>query len=51
MKLDIARKCDDICDNIVICDNCEDDICEEICEEVQHQCLTICVEHLESSST
>jgi hypothetical protein len=51
MKLEIARKCDDLCDDIVVCDNCENEVCDEICEEVQRQCLAICAEHLETSST
>lgn len=51
MKLEVIKKCEDMCDDIVICDNCEDEVCEEVCEEVQHQCLTICAEHLESLAT
>jgi hypothetical protein len=51
MKLEVIKKCEDMCDDIVICDNCEDEVCEEVCEEVQHQCLTICAEHLESLTT
>jgi len=48
MKIDYIKKCNDLCEDIVNCDNCENDFCESICEDVERYCVTTCVEQLEN---
>jgi len=43
--LSLERRCVDICDEIVDCSACGDDeLCEEVCEELEERCLSICIE-------
>ena len=48
LMAEIDKKCVEICDIIIDCGNCEDDVCFEICDEVEDACLRICKEILSS---
>ena len=49
MKLELMKKCENICEDIVRCDECEDDFCEDLCEDVESYCITTCIEQYEKS--
>lgn len=47
MAMSIEKKCVDMCDEIIDCSICINDMCEKVCSELEDRCLGICVEVLE----
>ncbi|MEM1527049.1 MAG: hypothetical protein QW775_00350 [Ignisphaera sp.] len=45
--MSLAKKCTEICEDIVDCSVCKDEACEEVCEEIEDRCLSICIDVLE----
>lgn len=49
MIAEIDKKCVEICDDIIDCGNCEDDLCFDVCDELEEACLHICKDIAEST--
>ena len=42
--MSLEKKCIEICEDIVDCSKCEDELCDKVCEELEDRCLSICLE-------